>query len=106
QAEGDLRTNRKGGDNVIWKTETGVMQPHIKKEAFFKEPHINENTFSPETSGGNMALPTPSFWSRDTDFGLLASRTLWSISSICLNTMLRNILKSNLGCREMKFVTR
>ena len=79
-----MRTNRKGVDNVIWKTETGVMQPHIKEEAFFKEPHINENTSSPKTSGGNMALPTPSFWSRDTDFGLLASRPVRKYNSVGL----------------------
>ena len=61
---------------MVWKAETGVMQLHITEEAFFKEPHTTGNTFSPKTSGGNMTLPTPSFWSCDTDFGLLASRTM------------------------------
>ena len=69
---------------MVWKAETGVMQLHIKEEAFFKEPHITGNTFSPKTSGRNMALPTPSFWSRDTDFGLLASRTVRKYNSVGL----------------------
>lgn len=81
---------RQSRDLKMLDLKTGVMWPrnvgnHQNLEESRKRSH-------PET-GGKLALPTPWFWSNDTNFGFWASKTMRTYISIVGNHQVGNVLQ-------------
>lgn len=84
---GKFDTGWGGKGNVTLGSKIGVMRPWPMAE------RGKESFFLPRVSGGGMALQTLWFWSSETNFRLLASRTMRINFSVLSHQICSNLLQ-------------
>lgn len=70
---------------AVTEAETGVLQPQVKERRLLPEAGRGDNRFSARAPGESMFMPTHWLWLNETDFQLLAFRSVRELTSVVLS---------------------